>query len=110
MDLLGYLLEGKLQETDKRIDFLTQRSNEIMATLDDVKAGIASIETAAANEKAEVQAKLDTLAAQISDLAAQLAAGASPAQLDEVVSQLQDAATAVSNVFTPDAPAGEAVA
>lgn len=95
--LIKYSL-GKLEE-------INARSIETMAKLDDVKAAVAKISEAAAAEKLEIQAKLDAVSAQISDLAAQIESGASGDQLDEIVTSLNAAAGDVSNIFTPDAQA-----
>ena len=83
------------------------RSLEIMATLDDVKTSVQAIRDAAAAEKAQVQEKLDSLSAQIADLAAKLEEGVTPEELDAVVADLNTAAADISNIFTPDAQAEE---
>lgn len=99
-----FILKTLLEFTFK-LDEINKRSQQTMAKLDDVKAAVAAISEAATAEKLEVQTKLDAVSAQISDLAAQIAEGASGEQLDEVVASLQAAANDVSNIFTPDAAA-----
>ncbi len=80
----------------KAICFLTQRSDELIASVQDVRAAIDA-------EKAQVQARLNELAASMQSLKDQVAAGAAatPEQLDELK-------LAVENIFTPapvvDAP------
>lgn len=90
---LGFLLQEKLTNFQNNIDFLTQRSNETMATLQDVQDKIAA-------EKVQVSDALNAFKAEIQALQDQLAGG-----IVVTAEQLDALSAAVDGIFTPDVPA-----
>jgi|SRR5687768_1238211 len=85
-----WLLE-KVLKLEEQVNFLTTRSNENMATLQEVHDKIAA-------EKAQVAAGLGALQAEIQALKDQIGAGVivTPEQLDAL-------AMAVDGIFAPEA-------
>lgn len=96
MAIEAWLLD-KLLEVEKQVDFLTRRSNETMATLQDVQEKIAA-------EKAQVAAAVESLKTEIQALKDQIGSDVivTPEQLDAL-------ADAVDGIFAPEVPAEEPV-
>jgi seryl-tRNA synthetase len=100
MSIETWLLD-KFLSMEKKVDFLTQRSNTTMATLDEVRAAI-QVEK---QQSADRDAQLAALQAKVTDLSKQVADGAAATsqQLDEIVSDISGIVNPVAD-SAPEAP------
>lgn len=77
----------------------------VMATIEEVQSKLDTLLTAVANEKAEVVSAVDALKVEIERLKALVATGAAtPEQLGDLVTKLETATAAITDLITPDAP------
>ena len=80
--------------------------NTIMATLAELTDKLNELQAALDNEQAQVQSAIDGLTAQIAALNEQIANGASPEQLTEVVAKIEAIKNDLEGTI-PDAPPAE---
>ncbi|MEO9231629.1 MAG: hypothetical protein ABI216_22125 [Devosia sp.] len=95
-----FVVFGALQSLNARILKLEKGSKKIMSTVQEVKDAVAAVQATAEAERAEVQAKLDILSGQITDLTAQMG-DASPEELAGIVASLNSVAVSVANISEP---------
>lgn len=91
-------LADALQHMSGKLDYITNH----MATQADVDAAVTRLETAQAQEKAELKVVLDKQSAIIAELKNEIETGNNPA-LDGIVTRLDAATAEVQSFVTPDA-------
>lgn len=82
---------------------ILNKLNTIMATLAELTDKLNELQTSLDNEQAQVQTAIEGLTAQIAALNEQIANGASPEQLTEVVAQIEAIKSDLEGTI-PDAP------
>jgi hypothetical protein len=103
-----------LKEVLSKLNLIIFNQTKTMALIDDLKAQLATLQTSVDAEQAQIQALLDAstvtveaLKAQIAILEEQLASGATPAQIQEVIDALKviqaDIESTVADVPPPPA-------
>lgn len=76
----------------------------VMATIEEVQGKLDDLLTAVADEKAQVVTAVDALKVEIANLKAQIATGAAtPEQLGDLVTKLESATAAITDIIRPDA-------
>jgi len=98
----GYADRRLLQGIDHKLDQLLSKEDELMATAQDVLDAV--------NDETTVEqgviTLLDKINAQLTDVKARLtAAGADPAELDVVISQINTNKAALADAVTRNTPA-----
>ncbi len=92
--------------SDRIFTYLTNKENEIMATLKDVQNKIDELKGIVTTEAEEVSSAVASLKQTIADLQTQIAKGvpATTEDLDGLISQLGGVESSVSNIIDASAP------